>query len=460
MRKRILALCLASVILANAIICPPRAKAVSLAGAALTAVGFTACVLAFLNASHVYPYNAGSGTYEQWEEDSLQGLITDYNSDTSNAAYPLTGETVRGYVTGGTICLLHNSWTVLRNFALWIVSKFGLTDNQTGVQLGVASTYLPYFASAPTAGQLRADGLYLTYDDYSYTQIWVGGAVSDASAYMVGTGPQYQITYVSATQGSAVYYTNQGRLDSDIVGPLTLTGTYLLSGATYYYTQSTRITDRGVGFFSAVPIVATLADAIADYASYTANVAGMTVDTGAVSIPDELPEDKDWGGLAVAGGLAGIAGGLAAILDILRQGVGDRTQPAVTPVDVTIAEGTEVVDETGEVIQDVVIGPEFIDFSPGEFEMPDLTGVFPFSIPWDLVRIFSALDAPPQRPEYHADLIPAGTLYPGQPAFHVDIVLPESLGDRFDNVAFMIRMFLLVITCIGFTVWIGKFIDF
>lgn len=468
MLKRFLSIICAFAIVAHIAVYPTRSRAVELAaGAALTAVGFTTCVLAFLNAAKIYPYNTSTGTYEEWEESSLEGLISDYNSSPSGLSSPINGNTIRGYIAAGTICIVHNSWTILRQFASWIVSEFGLSDNQSSVSLGSGGRFLAVVPEISISA-LAAGGIIIgTIDGASA----YGGALMDGVLVVVKvSSSRKSLTFYSssAPPASSVYAGILPSIDSTYIISSTSNSpsSYSYNGKVFYVSSASVLSgsfaSSGAGILVLDNSISQGAERQAIYEAFYGESAedSITVDTGEISIPEELPEDKGWGGLAVAGALAGIAGGLAEILKILQKGVGDRVKPAVTPVDVSIAEGTEVVDETGEVIQDVVITPDFVDFSPETFQIPDLTGVFPFSIPWDIIRIYQAFDSEPRRPEWHADLIPADTLYPGQPAFHVDIALPAQLSERFDEVAAMVRAFMLVIACIGLTIWLGKYIDF
>lgn len=261
--------------------------------------------------------------------------------------------------------------------------------------------------------------------------------------------------------------------------------------------------DRRAELLQAGVLIFSTAQSMYDYfdsclrGTYRPTLSGITADTTTVSELPALPEDAEWGGLSVSPGtVTGVADagigvsagtetgtGNPALVDnpvtvmtpqaverIIQQGVEERQRPVVTPVDVQVATGTDIDSETGVVTQNPVvielpesvvienaveIAPPKIDNNPESWEIPDLNTVFPFSIPWDIFNIYSALNAEPVRPSFSASLY--------IPLVNVDVPfsigIPDSISEQVDAFAAFFRKLLLVFLCVATLFFIYERMD-
>lgn len=466
--KRVLALALAILLSAHLTLTPARAVAPVATG--LAVVGGAVAITAFLDACGIYPFNDdGYGSYQ----DGLSSLLESYNASGVANNLTVTEEVIKAYLVNGAIAVAKDSWARLRSFASWVVSHFSVADNQTGLQLGSVSgpaVELPVFDAYPSYTALRTRGLQLPGNTGTRTS-WVGASVRGVYLYALRSDYPDIIPFCGVDAYSNALTVYKMMLEaSDTSGSVqTLSRPLFQSlyhdGVLYgYYAPGTFIQTvlsrlpevESLG----IPVYASHSDAMAymwDVLSGNlSDSGGVSVDTGAVSIPDALPQDAQFGGLAVPG-VSSVAG-VGVVEDVIEQGVTDRLQPGVRVVDVTVATGTEVDAETGAVVDTapVEISPASVPINPADYQTPDLTGVFPFSIPWDIYRLLQALDADPVRPAFVGRLvIPAlGDAY----EFAIDV--PSDVAMQIDDFALLFRRFLLVLVCIGVLFALAHFIRF
>lgn len=454
--KRRAAACLCAVVLMVVLAAHPlQARAASVAAGALAAVGFATIVCAYLNASGVYPYNAVSGggvqpDFSRWTRDNLQALVDRYNA--TNPALPLTPQTVKAYSVGATICVVHNAWVALRAFVLWLQSEFSLEDNQTEVNLGVSIVDLPVWSSSVAP---------------SYRYVWEHGVnIGDWAG---------QNTRVMVTPDLLVYRLPSSN-GAEGVAPKTASvhprlymcqQHYEMASSSCSYLQASDygtywlITFSLTYYTDLLPIM-TRQEALERISS--GSVPGVTVDTSAISVPAELPADSEFGGLQVAG--LGTGATVQALEDVIEAGVMERLQPAVRPVEVEVGTGAEVDTDTGAVAENpVIIMPDSVVLTSSEFALPRaISTVFPFSVPWDIMRVYQALDAEPAFPEIHAYLYVPGSSFVN-PDYVDDkipftIGIPEDMKPGFDAFAEKFRSIALLLACIAVTWAMVKFIRF
>lgn len=176
---------------------------------------------------------------------------------------------------------------------------------------------------------------------------------------------------------------------------------------------------------------------------------GLSVDAGSISIPGELAEGVTWGGLAIVD----VAYPVADIETLIDTAIEEGTKPAVKTVEVVLAEGTEIDTETGEVVGPVVITPAIPAQAVDALALPSdlsLVSFFPFSIPWDVYNVISALSAEPVTPVFTVDMpIP---LLQEEP-FHISIDLSP-----FDDFAPVFRALVGISICIAILVGLGKWV--
>lgn len=413
--RRVAAGFCAAALVAALVLYPARARAAATAVAAgLTAVGFGVTVCAFLNAAGIYPFQDSSATFNAWTEGDLSELINQYNA--TNPDILITPQTIKAYLSGATICVVHNAWVGLRGFALWLRDTFALQDNQEGVQLGASQdsyVLLPIFSSMPNKSTFLSDSaLLLDSPPHRY------GASVLARACIFGRynsilGRMVYGAFVVSTVSGIIYSTTD---DSYTISSGQTRNSISVDGVTYYYyigSSGYTLTD----FYAPVYEYPGLSERDSCSSAYEEMVrymygdstlsSGVYVDTTSVSVPDALPEDAQFGGLRVAGA-SGL--GVEAVEDIIEGGVIERQQPTVRSVEVTVAEGTEIDVETGAisgtggvVIDEAEIVPAASVFAIPASLVSDFTYAlqhkFPLCIPFDALRIVQAFVKTPSAPE-------------------------------------------------------------
>lgn len=178
----------------------------------------------------------------------------------------------------------------------------------------------------------------------------------------------------------------------------------------------------------------------------------VVVNTGSVTVPDALPEGQDFGGLPIPGvGVGGTVGGLADVIGEFVEG-GLEPEIPLPPIkldlgpDIELSPGGEI-KPSPEYSQPVDI-PD-IPMTPGDYAAPDLTGLFPFSIPWDIMRVFDVLNAAPVRPDFEANVyIPVVDVHV---PFHIGVT--DDVSAAVDDAMALWRNMLLVLMCVG-TLWL------
>lgn len=463
MRRRVISFFAAALLLIHVALFPAtQAKA---AAAALTAVGAAITVAAFLNACGIYPYLQDS-SFGEWGAQNLADLWSQYISSFEGGQTPSGGtvetfNTIKSFVVGNTLAVASATWGELRSFASWIVSKFSVTDNQTGVELGSYSgSSLPVFSSAPSYDGLVSAGFSIgprAGDSLAYP-IFLGANVDGVFAYYEPSSLNPNMIRFVSLSPAIYYYTDVWRPTGESlryeVGSFNIGGPVYASGGAL------------LGYYSgSVILVASLPDGVLEFGSpasalayfsdYVPTFSGVIADTSTVSVPDALPEGSQFGGLRVVEAPA--TSGAPAIADVIEGGVELRAQPVVEIANVDVEAGTDVDSETGAITDNpVVITPDDSSYSDSDFQIPDLSTVWPFSIPWDLYRVYQAFDADPVPPYFSITF----ASFPGvEGSVSLDISIPDSMRPTFDGVAEVVRSFALVIACIGFAVWLGKYID-
>lgn len=106
----------------------------------------------------------------------------------------------------------------------------------------------------------------------------------------------------------------------------------------------------------------------------------------------------------------------------------------------------DVMPWTAEAAEAGTVTPDYSDFQLGDLDFSTLgaliTTRFPFSIPWDLVRIFQLFNAEPVAPHWEVDLLPLDA-FAG-----VDTTIELDLGD-YPLVGQVSRWFCIIDLCLG-----------
>lgn len=507
MRRRVVAGLGAFILMAALVAFPLRARAMS-AAAVAASVGGATLIAAYMAACGIYPYSEDGQSFGEWGARALTDLVEQYNQNRLERQIQIAQLT--GYVAGRTIAIARDTWDKLREFVNWCRETFSLADNQAGGSLGVISSdSVPWFDFAGASSNSVIASV-------AYSQ---GIPLSNGWAFVVGnfyttSSPSVPILPFLACNGNTyrLHVANKShwvsicaasspsRFENWAAGGWTND----FSGGTVYIDSfSYGFKSKPADFpvitvsdfdYSSRSLIGQFAASLFD--SYSPSFSGITVDTSTVSIPAELSEDDDteWVGLSVyPGTVTGVAGtgtttetgGEAgggtvagtenpatvltpqAVERIIQQGVEARQRPDVRPVEVEVGEGVTVDEETGELVAaepgTVVITETDIPLSLGDYAIPSLSTVFPFSIPWDIMRVWQALDAEPRFPLQDFSMtLSVPWLFGDSPPtvrFGLDALGPE-VAQKMDELAFMVRSFLLVIACVGFLVFISQFIKF
>lgn len=106
----------------------------------------------------------------------------------------------------------------------------------------------------------------------------------------------------------------------------------------------------------------------------------------------------------------------------------------------------EVIPQTAETAAEGTITPDYSDFDLGNLDLSGLgallTTRFPFSIPWDIIRIFQTFVAEPEAPSWTVDLLPLEQFE------DVNTEITIDLG-QYPLVGQISRYFCIIELCIG-----------
>lgn len=476
-KRRVAAGLCAVALMAALVAFPLRARAMA---PALPAIGYATTIAAFLAACGIYPFQTETGeSFGEWGARQLTELWDIYVTEvypTSEAAQAIN-DVKSFYTSGGYMVMAADTWSRLRSFAGWIVSRFSVQSGRTDLELGESS--LSGFAAFPavvdfplsTGAEIVSNGIKVGYSVLNSVDVYYA---------VYGSSEVYFCYYLEH------YYRPSGpHLDGDYYFPLVLSKAAFpfqkaysslkfappeyeadspsYNGDIYWSTRGYPI--KTSTLISGVPLYASRSAALAAFAGVTPTLAGITADTGAtIAIPDALPEGAEFGGLQVAGLGAGATA--QALEDVIEGGVMERQQPVVRPVEVEIGAGTDVDTETGEVTGNaIVITPDSVVLSSSDFTLPRaISTVFPFSVPWDIMRVYQALDAEPAFPEIHAYLYVPGSSFVN-PDYVDDkipfiIGIPEDMKPGFDAFAEKFRSIALLLACIATTWAMVKFVRY
>lgn len=487
--KRLCALALALVLLVGAATVPARATA-----GVLATVAGAAVVSAWLMACGIYPYVTQDGqSFGEWGAGELRDLWNSYidsfvDGQAPSGATKETFDKISGFVTGKTIAIAKGAWSGLRAFTNWIINKFSVTDNQTGVQLssyslpGIDGVYrmrqLPTGISSVAKEDVVLYGSASVQHSNGYAWYLCAGSGYDIYTFCNVSGSTIVETNIS-TYAGALYYAvsynaSTGVYDNSSFRSVRIASHYSFVDGIYTYSGYRTLTNYSSSSWSVgypQSVSGNFNDIAKPYSKRVITDTGQEVvssaviaDTTTVSVPAELPETATYGGLTIPDAISGTA---PAITDVIEQGVTEREKPIVRPTVVEIAEGIEVDAETGEIISDkpVVVDESSIPLEVAAYQAPlsGLSSLFPFSIPWDIVRIFQALDAEPRFPLQDFSLtLDVPWLWGDAPptvSFSLDS-FPAKVQQTMDDVAAIVRAFLLIIACIGFLVFISQFLKF
>lgn len=474
LRRRLSAGLCAVVLMAALVACPLRARA--MASATLAAVGGATVIAATLAACGIYPYaSAGEGSFGEWGARALTDLLEKYNEAHIESAIRL--EQVRAYVVGRTLAVGREVWDKLRDFAAWLWDTYALTDNQTEVGLG---EYVGGYPSLPVS----------SIDDFSSNavqildgsnwnnnvDVFVAASTSCVSSvyvfaqYSSGSTDYYNLQFISLSPFD-VYVSKSYSTSTPAVKSTHYLYPEPYDGVQYYI--GTYGGGRASTLLNGVQHIDYFEDAVRAIFGTKPILEGVTADTTTISVPAALPaeDDSEFVGLSVyPGTVSGVDTPATAITpqvveEIIQQGVMSRERPVVRPVEIEVEAGTTVDTETGEVATEsaepIVISPTTIPLQASDYAIPSLSSVFPFSVPWDIMRIWQALDAEPRFPLQDFSLALDVPLLFGEspPVVRFDLAsYPEAVSAKMDEVAGVVRYSLLLVACVGFLIFISQFI--
>lgn len=457
--KRFSAFFCAALLLLHLTLFPIRARAAGVG--ALAAVAGVTVLGAYLMASGVYPYMTEAGqSLSEWTSDNLQPLLDKYNNYLTSIgkSYQITLQgatpTIKGYLTQGVVMIANDAWGKLREFVQWIQSEYALTDNRTGVILAQSMpTYIrvPYFASVPPVSQIVSLGLNIgkwsSLPQNADKGYYVGASASPTYLAIVRNYPysnsRSDVAIVMLSFSSFHGYIYNEVSSSSVSSYNAAQRVFSESPVVYYWTQPVT---HPSNFSGGLNVSLLEFDTPLEFAQAVRVGGGatITVDTTSVVPLEALPDDVPWGGLAVEG--TGAAASPTVVENVIGSAIADRTKPVVRPVEVTVEAGTDVSTETGEITDDgiVTVTPADIPLVSTDYQIPGLSSVFPFSLPWDIYRVYSALNAEPVRPEWDVTIyVPILEI---QVPMHIGF--PEDVAPNVDDFMALARKLILVLLCV------------
>lgn len=423
--RRVGALLCALALILHLAFVPLRARAFA---GVLPAVGAGVVVTAALMASGIYPYEEAED-FSNYVTNNLEKLwkqYTDWRAQ-NQMSPPETGNElskITAFLSAGTLLIADKVWRTLVDFVSWIIDEFQVTDNQAGVELGTVSSAaiaLPYYSSRPSFSELSATGFQartnsgvsyfgttLKRDNYpvgivaaipsssAWYLCFCAGTSPSGSGFLKGSGSSVSNTQfdeeVTASDGTK-FYINRYTYTQYSVS--------VSSPPAEWVSLGIPIFNRGEGRF--------MVDYFQSFVGQTRpseTFFGVTADTTTVSALPALPSDTPWGGLAVEG--AGTAATVGAVEQVIQDGVTEREKPEVEVVEVELGANTDVDAETGAVTENpVVVTPDTVIPAVSELTAPQafldtlqsaMQTKFPFCLPFDVMRILSALSRQPQAP--------------------------------------------------------------
>ena len=361
-------------------------------GAISTAAGSVAAsavIPAFLAACGIAIFT--ELTYEEFIRDKLEPLVNQYNRENGTN---LDVSSAMGAVVSGHIVVYRETWALLVSFANWVRTKFSLAGNTQGVVMGgvTAGSLGATIVNSDTimrynSGMTQAVTFSWSSDRPGGLAYQVSASSGDVYVCVIGSGTSYNVYFFGAGLVDALFACdtnlmkvtptwNRGRVYGD--------GMYYVNATSMFnFREDLYLSD---GFTCIGPTFATLAEAIAYYngEDVIGGSDGVDADTGTINIPDVLPLDQDFGALSIPG--VGVNADGVAVETAIQDMVTGHTLPieGVQTVPVVVADGLTITDDGTLTPDTVVISPSDIPVIAGDFVVPGLNSVWPFSIPWDV----------------------------------------------------------------------------
>lgn len=166
---------------------------------------------------------------------------------------------------------------------------------------------------------------------------------------------------------------------------------------------------------------------IADYDDLSGLTNTTVTENGTTTVYNTFYITQDGQALQTGQDIADIVGALQQALDDLNRKL-------------------EVIPQTAETAAKGTITPNYSDFDLGNLDLSGLgallTTRFPFSIPWDIIRIFQTFVAEPEAPSWTVDLLPIEQFE------NVNTEITIDLG-QYPLVGQISRYFCIIELCIG-----------
>lgn len=423
------------------------------AAAVLPAVGAAITVAAFLNAFGIFPYNAGDTTFGEWGAQNLADLWEQYVVDTGIQTTAFNA--IKAFVIGNVLAYPKVTWQSLREFVQWIVDKFSVTDNQSGIILGSSDSLykMPFNTAVAVAGY--GNTLHRLF-------VTVNSASDDVYGAWIYSEPAFRFFLFSTSSFSASFFSDVSYFDGVYNGINYKYAYSSGSGSVVSVTHdsslasSVRLVPLDIPIFDSSY---TFEDVVSVFLSSISDSPVVVADTSTVSVPGELNPDSVFAGLRVSGLPAQTT--IDAVEDAIEQGVQVRAQPVVELTEVELGEGTVVDTETGAITQNpgAVIEGEIAETVPGvdAFTPPQsfidtminaVRTKFPFCIPFQIFEIIEAFVVPPSAPVI--------SLTFHDPFTDADYAVSVDLSP-WDEVAAVVRQFETMILLVTFLLNFSKF---
>ena len=386
----------------------PRADAAGVVG---TVVG--SCVIAaFLSACGIHIGNSSG----QSLGDVLAPYIQDFMEDHANQdMYDITDVTASiSSAYKSTIMIAADTWVKLCVFADWLVDKFGIVDNETGGVLTLAGEGIVYWEpyatdhdNWPSKSTINSTGFFVGKTDYGDMRV-----IARYSGLFVARGGNY-LVFMSERSDNGFFFSrvNETGRGSWSANKNQSNGIYYTDG--YFDMKS---------FSSDLPVYPSVQAAVADFVNISGSD-GVSLDysSSSISVPAELAQDVDYAGIAIPG--IGELSTAAEVTAAIESAVATGTMADVQ---------AQVISVT-ETMTDTLVIAEDIDSMGLPALGAALTSRFPFSIPWDIHRIFSVFNVPMKTPRFEVDFFaPIGELvggWKGSTAIVLDFAEYEIIGE-------------------------------
>lgn len=396
--------------------CLPRVKANPLAALAGGSVVAPYLIVLVLAAAGIYIY-ADEFADMSW---TLAKSYQDFERD-ATVVNPVPWADLVGSAAQGGVAIGKAVYNSLTAFARWFIDKYNVRNSVVSQSVTVvegvkrASAY-SFSDTNPSVTRRRES------DNYLYWMVANATAVNGNSptiySFAFLNNGEYHLAYYAPNLPTGTFhvgchYTSSGGGWDANGRDISLINThvwfYSVSGGYWSYAVSTQgytttlnaeIPLLSVGGATASEIEA----AAVEYFGSNAVTENLTVDTGNISVPADIPVDAvgedNIRGITVPGTNSGVISS-----DVIRGIVEDLVTSRELPdekigvTDITVTGDVEIADD-GTIVTDesVTIGSSSLPVDSTAFAVSGLERYFPFGVPFQARRVLQAFVATPETP--------------------------------------------------------------